>query len=136
VVGYSQLVQKLMFGGQWCMVFVHHIISGAQLLSYKQIVGGYPSTIAEGFSELRVYPIGTHADNLRLSLQKYCMYFYTHTAKTQYRKFETNKIFPAKELRGQNPNSYIHVSVSDLYIPTIGLPILLQENRWNDLRNI
>jgi hypothetical protein len=27
------------------------------------------------------------------------------------------QIFPEKELRGQSPNSYIHVSVSDLYIP-------------------
>jgi hypothetical protein len=44
------------------------------------------------------------------------------TAKTQYRKFETN--FSGKELRGYSPNSYIHVSVSDLYIPLIGLPII------------
>jgi hypothetical protein len=28
---------------------------------------------------------------------------------------------------GHNPNFYIHVSVSDLYIPTNDLPILLQE---------
>jgi hypothetical protein len=27
---------------------------------------------------------------------------------------------------------FIHVSVSDLYIPTIGLPILLQEKMWTD----
>jgi hypothetical protein len=33
------------------------------------------------------------------------------------------------ELRALVPNSYIHVSVSDLYILTISLPILLQENR-------
>ncbi len=32
-----------------------------------------------------------------------------------------------KELRGLSPNFHIHVSVSDSYIPTIGLPILLQE---------
>jgi hypothetical protein len=32
------------------------------------------------------------------------------------------------KLRGLIPNSYIHVSVSDVYIPTIGLPIMLQEN--------
>jgi hypothetical protein len=32
------------------------------------------------------------------------------------------------KLRGLVPNSYIHVSVSDLYIPTIGLAILPQEN--------
>jgi len=41
-----------------------------------------------------------------------------------------NKYSQKKELRGYSPNSYIHVSVSDLYIPLmIGLPIQLQENR-------
>ncbi len=50
-----------------------------------------------------------------------------HTTKTQYQKFETN--IPGKELRGFSPNSYIHVFVSHLHIPLIGLPILLQENR-------
>ena len=34
------------------------------------------------------------------------------------------------------PKSYIHVSVSDLYIPTISLPILLQQYRWTDCGNI
>jgi hypothetical protein len=37
------------------------------------------------------------------------------------------QIFPEKELRGHSPNFHIHVSVSDLYIPAIDLPILLQE---------
>jgi hypothetical protein len=37
------------------------------------------------------------------------------------------KIFPENELRGHSPNFHIHVSVSDLYIPTIDLPILLHE---------
>ncbi len=36
-------------------------------------------------------------------------------------------IFPEKELRGHSPNVNIHVPVSDLYIPTIDLPILLQK---------
>ncbi len=45
------------------------------------------------------------------------------------------QIFPEKELRGLSPNFHIHVSVSDLYIPTIGLPILLQENIWTDHGN-
>ncbi len=31
------------------------------------------------------------------------------------------QIFPEKELRGHSPNFHIHVSVSDLYIPTIDL---------------
>jgi hypothetical protein len=34
-----------------------------------------------------------------------------------------------------SPNFHNHVSVSDLYIPTIGLPILLQEHMWTDPGN-
>jgi hypothetical protein len=41
----------------------------------------------------------------------------------------SKQIFPEKELRGHSPNFHIHVSVSDLYIPTMDLSILLQENR-------
>jgi hypothetical protein len=37
------------------------------------------------------------------------------------------QIFPERELHGHSPNFYIHVSVSDLYFPTIDLHILLQE---------
>jgi len=33
------------------------------------------------------------------------------------------KIFPEKEYRGLSPNFHIHVSVSELYIPTMGLPV-------------
>jgi hypothetical protein len=43
----------------------------------------------------------------------------------QYHKFE--KTFPDMKLRGLVPISCINVSVSDLYIPRIGLPILLQK---------
>jgi hypothetical protein len=49
------------------------------------------------------------------------------------------QIFPEKELRGHSSNSYYHVSVGAihiLYIPTIGLPILLQENSWTNRGNI
>ncbi len=54
-------------------------------------------------------------------------------AKIIYQKSET---FPETKLRGLSPNSYIHISVSDLYTPTTGLPILLQENRWTNRGNI
>jgi hypothetical protein len=37
------------------------------------------------------------------------------------------KIFSEKGYQGHCPNFYIHVSVSDLYIPTIDPPILLQK---------
>ncbi len=48
----------------------------------------------------------------------------------------SKQIFPGKELRGYSPSSYFHVSVSDLYIPLIGLPILLPENWWAERGNI
>ncbi len=37
------------------------------------------------------------------------------------------QIFPEKEYRGLSPNFHIHVSVSEMCIPTIGLPVLLEE---------
>ncbi len=48
-----------------------------------------------------------------------------HTAKTKCRKFEKN--IPGKENRGLSPNFHIHAPVSELYIPTMGLPFLLEE---------
>jgi hypothetical protein len=41
-----------------------------------------------------------------------------------------------QELCSPRLNFPVHVSVSDLYIPMIGLPILLQENLWTDPGNI
>ncbi len=37
------------------------------------------------------------------------------------------QIFPEKDYRGLSPNFQIHVSVSELYIPAMGLPFLLEE---------
>ncbi len=37
------------------------------------------------------------------------------------------QIFPEKEYRGLCPNFHIHVSVSELYIPRMGLPVLLED---------
>jgi hypothetical protein len=48
----------------------------------------------------------------------------------------SKQIFPEKELPGLRPNFHIHVFGSGLYIPMIGLPILLQENMWTDPGNI
>ncbi len=39
----------------------------------------------------------------------------------------SKQIFPEKEYRGLSPNFHIYASVSDLYIPTIDLPTLLEE---------
>ncbi len=51
------------------------------------------------------------------------------TTLQRYYTENSKYIFPEKELRGNSPNSYIHVYVCNLYIPTIALHILLQENR-------
>ncbi len=37
------------------------------------------------------------------------------------------QIFPEKEYRGLSPNFHSQVSVSELYIPNMGLPFLLEE---------
>ncbi len=39
----------------------------------------------------------------------------------------SKQIVPEKEYRGLSPKFHIHASVSDVYISTIGLPILLEE---------
>jgi hypothetical protein len=55
----------------------------------------------------------------------YCSY---HTCRLQRQNAENFKqIFPEKEYRGLSPNFHIHVSVSELYIPMMGLPFLLEE---------
>ncbi len=45
-------------------------------------------------------------------------------------------LLPEMKQPGLVPNSYIHVSVSNLYILRISLPIWLQQNRMNDPGNI
>jgi hypothetical protein len=45
-------------------------------------------------------------------------------------------LFPEEKLPGLSPHYYIHVSVSDFYIPRIGPHICLQQNRQTDPENI
>jgi hypothetical protein len=59
-----------------------------------------------------------------------------YTALQRHIAENSKQIFPEKELCVLSPNFHIHVSVSDLYIPMIGLPIFLQENMWTDPGNI
>jgi len=42
------------------------------------------------------------------------------------------QVFPEIEWLGLSPNFRIHVSESELCIPLIALPILLQDNMWTD----
>ncbi len=60
-----------------------------------------------------------------LSLQHYIV---TDSTTLQRKNSEILKqIFPEKEYQGLSPNFHIHTYVSDLYIPMMGLPILLEE---------
>jgi hypothetical protein len=54
------------------------------------------------------------------------------TALQKHNTENSKQIFPEKELRGFSLNFHIHVFVNDLFIPTIGLPVLLQKNMWTD----
>ncbi len=76
-----------------------------------------------------------HRHSEKPALSKIATVSKPYTAKKQYRKLK-KKIFPEKELGGYSPNSYIYVSVSDLYIPLIGLSILLREKRWAERGNV
>jgi hypothetical protein len=63
----------------------------------------------------------------------------THSALMKVYNYTAKKFhlcIPEKELRGLSPNFHMHVSASDFYTPTIGLPVLLQENMWTDPGNI
>jgi hypothetical protein len=55
---------------------------------------------------------------------------------TEQNTGDSKQIFPEQELSEFSPNFHIHVSLSDLYIPMFGLPILLQEKLWTDPGNI
>ncbi len=49
---------------------------------------------------------------------------------------EMKLLFPKQNYNVLSPSSYTHISVRDLYISRIGLPILLQENMWTNPGNI
>jgi hypothetical protein len=55
----------------------------------------------------------THRLNVELNLQSYLGSMGTHCTENPI------YVFPEKELRSLSPNSYVHVSVSDLYISRI-----------------
>ncbi len=49
---------------------------------------------------------------------------------------EMKLLFPKHNYNVLSCSSYTHISVRDLYISRIGLPVLLQENMWTNPRNI
>jgi hypothetical protein len=55
------------------------------------------------------------------------MHYYMHPTLQRQNTEIWKQVLPEKEYRSPSPNFHIHASVSYLYIPTIGLPILLEE---------
>jgi hypothetical protein len=49
---------------------------------------------------------------------------------------EMKLLFPKKNYNVLSPSSYTHISVRDLYISRMGLPIPLQGNMWTNPWNI
>jgi hypothetical protein len=86
----------------------------------------------EGLGEAQVLLQELQADLLPAGAWQAPRRFQVYTAKTHYRNMK--QIFPEKELHGLSPNFHIQVFVSDfVYIPTISLPFLLQENTYVEL---
>jgi hypothetical protein len=82
---------------------------------------------------------GRHRQTIRHICKKWLFgHFCMLQSTLQIHNTENSKqIFPEKELCGLSPNFHIQVSVNGLYIPTFGLPILLQlENMWTNPGNI
>jgi hypothetical protein len=76
---------------------------------------------------------GCTEGNSEKEKKEYAMYhlqYLQFTLQTTLQRQNTEiskQIFPKKEYWGLSPNFHIHAPVSELYIPTIGLPILLKE---------
>jgi hypothetical protein len=49
---------------------------------------------------------------------------------------EIKLLFPKQNYNVLSPSSYAHISVKNLYISWIGLPIQLQGNMWTNPGNI
>jgi hypothetical protein len=76
-----------------------------------------------------VYPHWEHNTVLRTFLRYSLVLPQPRMLPTLQRQNAENlkQKFPEKENQGLSPNLHIHVSVSELYIPRMGLPFLLEE---------
>jgi hypothetical protein len=61
---------------------------------------------------------------------------FLNTASSAALYQKCNLCIPGKGFARPSPNSYIHVSVRDLYVPRIGPHIWLQKNKQPDPGNI
>jgi len=96
----------------------------------------------ERFSESSIFKVCFRENDHRIKVEVlnfchspcYLPVIQIHVLPALYRK--SHLCIPRNETARLIPNSCIHVSVSDLYIPRIGLPIWLQQNRQTDPGNI
>jgi hypothetical protein len=82
----------------------------------------------------RLTVLPTHPGRQAIRSSPYLSFIYFH--ERVYSNQNPINVFPEKEMCGLSPNSYIHVSVSYLYILTICPYIWLQQNRQIDPGNI
>jgi hypothetical protein len=78
------------------------------------------------------YRMECTANEVLVRIQYKCLIPFTYSQKRNC----AASLFPKQNYNVLSPNFHIHVSVSDLYISTMGLPILLKGNMWPDPGNI
>ncbi len=103
------------------------------LFSWSKLSAGcvIPKETSEGWPLLTV-ETEVNEDSKRTN-EKDPLCWFVELGALQIHNTENSKqILPEKELRSLSPNFHIHRSVSKLYIPTLCLPILLQENMWTE----
>jgi hypothetical protein len=119
-MSYHIIVVQLLFAIYFCVPsYVHqqlHSLDCQKFLHHNSLVF---------FTYLRTLLVQGFIFERDLQMSKKCLGIqFVCTAKNQY---NLKQIFPEKELRGHSPNFHMHVSVGDLFIPTIDLPLLLHE---------
>jgi hypothetical protein len=87
------------------------------------------AAVGTGYAHHRPANIGKASTCHTIERQREKVRIYRSYYDTLQRQNAENlkQIFPEKEYRGLSLNLHIHVSVSELYIPSMGLPALLEE---------
>jgi hypothetical protein len=122
------------------MIFQHHMAWLTPALAFYRQAGGFPFTATYSRSmdnghagctlfhassmDVQSVSIFHHQKYKHADIRHKCLF--PGTLQRQNTEI-LKQIFPEKEYRGLSPNFHIHASVSDLYISTICLPILLEE---------
>jgi hypothetical protein len=114
-------------------IYVHIVIHHTRILIYCSEYKINDTYNGFQLSSFVFWLISSYFSNQK---SKFSFSMSFHSKLSPHCKDTIPKIFPEKELRGISPSFHIHVSVSDLYIPWIGLPVLLHENMWTDSGNI